>query len=729
MRPGIGSTPGKKTGATEEGLTSAGAVLGTVGYMAPEQVLGQEVDGRADVFALGAVLYEMATGWPAFVGDTPGKILEGILNRAPTAAVRLNPQVPAKLEAIIAKALEKDRKLRYQSAAELKADLQRLKRDTESGRAGPLTAPVLATSSSTHRRALAGGALALAVVFVVIALRSGWFTEPPSERKPELRQQQLTANSTQSRVSTAAISPDGKFLAYVDTTGISLEGIEGGEVHSLPLPEGFLVRRVSWFPDATKMLLMGRAVAEEGSGIWVISILGGKPRKLWDDVQNASVSPDGSYIGFINPSGSEIWVMGSNGEGPHRVLAANEGERFAELAWSPDARRVAIGRFIRGEGGMLLFQVETRTLDGGQATVILWGPWHGGDFPFCWTADGRIVYSLRELAPNEKDSNLWSIGTDLETAQASGNLQRITNWAGFFLRDLSAKADGKRLAFLKERSHTDIYVGELEAKGTRLKAPRRLTLDDWSHWPKAWTHDSKTVLYDSDRNGKMWDIYKQGLEDRTAEMMVMGPERKSGACLTADGAWLLYWASSQTEANRLMRVSSSGGPPQLVLVPRGDAVVRCPSLPAASCVLSEADQKQFVFSLLDPVKGKGSELARIGRDAFASDLEWDISPDGSQAISVVKGHIRILALKDRATRDVSVEGWSRFGGVVWSADGGSLLATSESPRSALLRVDLGGRAYILWDAEVGAVVPSPDGRHLALAGRTTDSNAWMIENF
>jgi TolB-like protein/tetratricopeptide (TPR) repeat protein len=171
MRPGIGSTPGKTAGATEEGLTSTGAVLGTVGYMAPEQVLGQEVDGRADLFALGAVLYEMATGWAAFPGETAGKILEGILNRAPTAAVRLNPQVPAKLEAIIGKALEKDRKLRYQSAAELKADLQRLKRDTESDRS-PAVAAVsdrrTAVGTPPLQR-LAVASLALVALLAVLA--------------------------------------------------------------------------------------------------------------------------------------------------------------------------------------------------------------------------------------------------------------------------------------------------------------------------------------------------------------------------------------------------------------------------------------------------------------------------------------------------------------------------------------------------------------------------------
>jgi TolB-like protein/Tfp pilus assembly protein PilF/predicted Ser/Thr protein kinase len=170
MRLGIGSTPGKTAGATEAGLTSAGALLGTVGYMAPEQLLGQEVDGRTDVFALGAVLYEMATGWAAFQGETPGKILEAILNRPPTAAVRLNPKVPAQLEAIITKALEKDRKLRYQSAAELKADLQRLKRDTESARvvgAVPLGRDRPREGKALPYVAAAGVALVIVLALVV----------------------------------------------------------------------------------------------------------------------------------------------------------------------------------------------------------------------------------------------------------------------------------------------------------------------------------------------------------------------------------------------------------------------------------------------------------------------------------------------------------------------------------------------------------------------------------
>ncbi|MCH6553105.1 MAG: protein kinase [Acidobacteria bacterium] len=203
--------PSEATVTAEEHLTSPGATVGTIAYMSPEQVRGEDLDPRSDLFSFGVVLYEMATGRQAFTGSTSGVIFESILNRAPTAPVRLNPEVPARLEEIIQKALEKDRDLRYQSAAELRADLKRLRRDTDSGRAAVAGAAVVVAPTKKRWRVLASVAALVALV-IGAALWFQFFRPSPKSEMAPMRVVPLT--TLPGSEIDPALSPDGRWILY-----------------------------------------------------------------------------------------------------------------------------------------------------------------------------------------------------------------------------------------------------------------------------------------------------------------------------------------------------------------------------------------------------------------------------------------------------------------------------------------------------------------------------------
>ena len=170
-QPGLGADENAPTIESEEHLTSPGSALGTVAYMSPEQVRGKELDARTDLFSFGALLYEMCTGTLPFRGDTSGVIFESILNRAPAPAIRLNPDIPVKLEEIINKCLEKDRNLRYQHASEVRTDLQRLKRDTESGK----TVAVPLSTDKAPKHGMFRIVLAACIAAIGLAVGATWF--------------------------------------------------------------------------------------------------------------------------------------------------------------------------------------------------------------------------------------------------------------------------------------------------------------------------------------------------------------------------------------------------------------------------------------------------------------------------------------------------------------------------------------------------------------------------
>ncbi len=213
-------------------LTAAGHVMGTPAYMSPEQARGESIDCRSDLFSFGAVLYEMATGQRAFQGNTLPMVYDAIMNREVTGPVKLNPALPAELDRIIRKALEKDRNLRFQSAGEMLADLKRLKRDTASAQVA-----VAARAPVRGRQAILAGGLAVSLVVAVAGWRFGWFLSGPD--LPNVTQRQITANPAESRVSVMALSRDGKRLAYSDLEGLHVRLVDTSETQTVQVPPWF----------------------------------------------------------------------------------------------------------------------------------------------------------------------------------------------------------------------------------------------------------------------------------------------------------------------------------------------------------------------------------------------------------------------------------------------------------------------------------------------------------
>jgi Tol biopolymer transport system component len=759
---GGGATEAETASLGEAHLTSPGVAMGTVAYMSPEQARGEELDARTDLFSFGAVLYEMATGKQAFSGSTSAIIFHAILGEAPTSPVELNPDLPPELERIINKVLEKDRDLRCQSAAELRADLKRLKRDTESGRAVAAGLPRHIERGGVKpplRRRLA---IALAsVVIIAAAVLAYWLTRSPAP-PPELKERRLTANTSENAVNGGVISPDGKHLAYSDQTGMHVKLIQTGETINIPQPEGPAPDRANWypngwFPDGTKFIAAGVEAGQRVSG-WVVSVMGGPPRKLRDDVDVWSVSPDGTLIAYGTGDAflrsREIWLMGPQGEEPRRFVSGSEDDGFFWAAWSPDSRRDAYQRFHRTPD-KLECSIESRDLKGGQPTVIVSGPTLcSRNIKSLWFPGGRFVYFMAEpeqvlFVTWRSTLNLWEVRVDTRTGEPVSKPRRITNWAETVASaSLSGTSDGKQLTVIRTYDQTRVYVGELEAGGRRLTNPRSLILEESSGNLGRWMPDGKAVLLVSNRNGT-WGIYKQGLDQTTAQPVVTGPDYKDWPVVSPDGSWILYLSMAGPEFTatstpvRIMRVPTSGGPTQLVLEGRDINYLACARSPAALCVFSEPspDHKQLIFSAFEPSQEqRRREFTRVNLKQPVAAYSWDLSLDGSHLAFAQwddhEGRIQILPLAGGEVREINVKGWNGLGRLFWAADARGLFVSAAGGLGAtLLYVDLEGRGQVIWQQRFPSInaeargIPSPDGRYLAVSAQATDSNVWLLENF
>ncbi len=730
-------------------LTRTGTTVGTAGYMSPEQIRGEKLDARTDLFSFGLVLYEMGAGQRAFTGETAPLLRVAILEHTPTPVRELNPGIPLKLEAIINRAVEKKRELRYQSAAEMATDLKRL--DLQMQRKPRRLRWAFAVAAIT---VLCGASIAF------------WNRRPqqPAASKPTLRQ--LTFNSAERRISSAFISPDGKYLAYSDRKGLRLQVMATGEVRNIPLPEALKGKDVdwvvvgwnpdnSWFvADAQRAPGPGGTVisATADSSSWRFSLLGEAPRKMCAECLASAVSPDGSLIAFetrpnkLGDADREIWLMGSNGEDPRKVLETDENTGIGGLSWSPDGQFMVYDRIdAERRDHLLIFPVKSGPARPFPLPELDSTP---SDFDQqLWLSDGRFIYAKK--GPGNPCS-YWTMHFDPRTAMPLDKPQRLSDSTGpCFLS--SATKDSKHIAVLDSPKHSTIYVADLEGGGTRLGNLRHFTLSEADDDPSYWTADSKALIFGSHQNGS-FGLYRQSLDSDTPESILTvadsAPPRRweglLGATPSPDGKWVVgeLWPKPGDHTFQIVRVPITGGALEVIFSVQQKSwmALTCAKPPSTLCATAEPteDRKQLVMTAFDPIQGRGAELVRLDLDQNEGAWMFDLSPDGTRfaVIPGPKGPIQILSLRGQPTQIVPTPQLNNIASMTWAADGKTMFVSNVTKDGvALYHVDLKGNTTFLWKSDGGGEGDenhspvSPDGKHIAIKGWNVTSNVWMLENF
>ena len=483
------TTAGGAPTVGEANLTSPGVTLGTVAYMSPEQARGRDVDARSDIFSFGAVLYEMATSRQAFGGATTANIFDAILNRAPVAPVRLNPHVPPELERIVSKSLEKDPKLRYQHAADLRSDLELLKRDTDSGRSAVAMAAVpppageaatLTPSSGTNvgtapvARPNTWSMIVGALVLLAILGGAGWGVysylgrHAPVQPAP-FRNFTISQVTNSGEVAEAAISPDGKYILSAKRE----DGFESLWLHNVPTdsdtqiiaPKAVQYTALAFSPDENYIYFKQIASATQHN-LFRATVLGGAPQLIVKDVDsNITFSPVGKRIAYIRANDpivdqARLLSAAPDGSDEKTLFSGPVTEALSRcLTWSPDGKHIAWSTHHgSGEGfrNIMMFDVAS----GKARTFAAFGDKLVGNLVWMPDGSGLVVgYRSTETAGRTQIGYL-----SYPDARFSAITRDINSYPSFTL-----SADGKIVASLQKKDSSRLDL--LPAGGSKAADP------------------------------------------------------------------------------------------------------------------------------------------------------------------------------------------------------------------------------------------------------------------
>ena len=768
-------------------LTSPGSAIGTVAYMSPEQARGEDLDARTDLFSLGAVLYEMSTGQAAFNGNTSAVIFDAILNRTPPSPSSVNPVLPAKLEEIVGKSLEKDRDLRYQTAAELRGDLKRLKRDTDSSRPAsgstgtwaatsataspgsgskaaqsgalqttpaPGSATATASADVPPRRSVPVGVRIAGVVGILIAVGAilatlfhDRFGHHPQETA-SFSQMMISPITSTGNIHSVTISADGKWVAYVadekGSHGIWIRQLATGSTAQVELGSPGEIEGLTFSLDGNYLYFVKRDESIGVATLFQTPSLGGSPRQVIVDVDSPiSFSPDGKRFVFVRQvskaKASDLVIANSDGSNEQIAQVLTNPPRFSGEgpAWSPDGKRIAVADNPTGEFDK--YAVEVVDVDSKKKTRVGSADWIAPD-QMAWLPDGSAILFNARVARTSLNAQLFSV------SYPDAEVRRITNDLNFY-SGTSITSDGSALATAQVTLKGNLWLANF-GSSTSLSPPRQISsgisrADGISGI--AWMPDGKLIYtYYTSGTIQLATALSDGTNVHDISSGILTPSWLSSC---GDGRHFVFSMGRGKDASSIWRADEDGS--NVTQLSTGKVAVHPNCSP---------DGKFVVYV---DVVGNSTHLTRVGIDGGApaaiSDAELFspvISPDGTSVACAYQPEpgkrpkLAIVGLNGgeiRTVYDLPPETQGAFGGdggqkLAWTKDGRAILypsfkegvvtlwaqpvaAQGSTPSAAKQVMNLGT------DFQWGAYTLSPDGKQIIYAHGRSVTDAVLITHF
>jgi serine/threonine protein kinase len=652
-KPVSGTEPTAATLDVEEHLTSPGTALGTVAYMSPEQVKGKDLDARTDLFSFGAVLYQMATGQLPFRGDTSGVIFHAILELPPVPPVRINPEIPPKLEEIINKCLEKDREVRCQSASELRADLKRLKRDTETSK----NQPVKSVSGVASVRSLASRlwiwAASLAISAAAILGIVWWRT--PLLQPRILATRQLTHDGAQKD----NLMTDGSRIYFMESFGgtsrLAQVSVAGGELAVVNTGTS-LSYRASISPDGSE-LLTSVFRPEIDSQIWAYPVPAGSARRIADLTgHDPAWAPDGRL--FFG-KGNDIWVAEHDGSSP-RKLVTTAGLQFPPLGFQFSPDRIHF-RFTLGGVTTSVTSIWEARLDGAALRELL-PEWNKPPAECCgkWTPNGKYFVFL---STRNNASNLWVLAEKANFGRTVSHVPMQLTTGPLQMDDVLPSKDGKQ-----------IFVVGTQRKGELVQFDTKTSqfvpvLGGISAGEVDYSRDGSWITYVLYPEDTLWRSRVDGSERL---QLTYPPMQAALAHWSPDGRQIAFSASTPGKRWRIFVTSVDGGTPQPIS--SSDETELDPTWSADGQTIAfghpaEQEGDKAYISMFDL---KSRQITNLAGSEGIWAPRW--SPDARYIVALLSQDQSILMLYDTQART-----WKKLlqvrdtiGFLTWSRDSTSI---------------------------------------------------------